>query len=214
MALSKLITLECEWGKTPKNWRIGVDSQFHGTVWEGTQDYGEGAVPGNGPVAMGLDMFWGLTSANGEIKIPDWACSFVFGEGGEKFREDNIKIDCHPCKDMFPFWFWERWEDTAGLEWPKGMFKVCGVILDHSVGVLKILQGQVVLALAKCRVSCQFFRHLEDGEVLWDSDCWPRFSPVGSSLGSPSSLLYGLAPHLPRACTLARIRSCSSIIIN
>ena len=50
---------------------LGVDLQFHGMVWEGAWDRGEGGIPGNGPVAMGLDMFQGLTSTDGEIKVPN-----------------------------------------------------------------------------------------------------------------------------------------------
>jgi hypothetical protein len=119
---------------------FGVDSQFHGAMREGTQDCGEGGIPGNGPVTVGLDMFRGFTSANGEIKVSDRGCRLIFGEGGEKSREDDVKVDRRPCKDMFPLRFRERWEDTGGLERPEGMFKVRGVILDHAPGVLEILR--------------------------------------------------------------------------
>ena len=72
---------------------LGVDSQFHGAVQEGAQDCGEGGVPSNGPVTVGLDMFRGLAPSNREVKLPDRGCGFIFGKGGEESGEDDIKID-------------------------------------------------------------------------------------------------------------------------
>ena len=79
-----------------------------GTVWEKPTH--------RLPILNPMDMFRGLTSTNGEIKVSDWGRGFVFSEGGEESGEDDIKIDSCPCKDMFPFRFRERQEDTTGLE--------------------------------------------------------------------------------------------------
>jgi hypothetical protein len=69
---------------------------------KGTEDSSGGGIPGNGPVSMRLDGFGWFCSANGEVKIPDGGGDLVFGETGEKSREDSIKVDHCAGKYMFP----------------------------------------------------------------------------------------------------------------
>jgi hypothetical protein len=89
---------------------LGIALQFVGTMGEGTDDSSGGGIPGNRPVAVGLDGLGRFATTDGKVEIPNGGGDLVVGEGGEESGEDNVKVDRCPREDMFPFRFWERGE--------------------------------------------------------------------------------------------------------
>ena len=91
-------------GKSAKKLKnvFRIDLQFHGLIWENTEDGGESGILGDGPVTMRLDKFGGFTFPDGEIKVSNGCYGPILSNGGEESQEDDVKIDCCPQKDMLP----------------------------------------------------------------------------------------------------------------
>ena len=68
------------------------------------------SIPSNGPVTMGLDGFGWFASANREIEISDQGGNLIIGEGGEKPRKDDVKVDRRSGQNILPLGFGERRE--------------------------------------------------------------------------------------------------------
>ena len=83
---------------------------------ESAEDGREGRVPGDCPVSMGLDEFGGLTLPDGEVKVSDGRGGPILSKSGEESREDDVKVDRRPRKDMLPLRRRERWKGAGRLE--------------------------------------------------------------------------------------------------
>jgi len=95
---------------------FGITLQLIGSVEKSAEDGCGGGIPGNSPVAVGLDGFGWFATADGKVKIPNGGGDLVFGETGEKAGEDSVKVDRCSGENMVPFGLWERGKRFSGLE--------------------------------------------------------------------------------------------------
>jgi len=74
---------------------FGVLLEIKGVMGESTEDSGRCGIPGNGPIAVGLDSFRGLATPNREVKISNGSGDLVIGESGEETGENDVNVDRH-----------------------------------------------------------------------------------------------------------------------